>query len=142
MTDDLFIAHNPAGVWQVPDTLRSIYSHAVEVGNPGRVLFISGQFGVALDGSVATDLAAQCEQAMDNVEALRAVADMTAANLVKLTYYATRAIDFPTLVQIRQRRWTLEPAPSVTAIAVSALARPEYLVEIEAVAIAAMEQSP
>ena len=54
MTDDLFIAHNPAGVWQVPDTLRSIYSHAVEVGNPGRVLFISGQFGVAPDGSVAT----------------------------------------------------------------------------------------
>jgi hypothetical protein len=34
MTDDLFIAHNPAGVWQVPDTFRSIYSHAVEVGNP------------------------------------------------------------------------------------------------------------
>jgi len=36
----------------------------------------------------------------------------------------------------------LPPAPSVTAIAVSALARPEYLIEIEAVAIAAMEQSP
>jgi enamine deaminase RidA (YjgF/YER057c/UK114 family) len=78
---------------------------------------------------------------MDNVEALLAVADMTAANLVKLTYYATRAIDFPTLVHIQQRRWTLEPAPSVTAIAVSVLARPEYLIEIE-VAIAAMEQSP
>jgi 2-iminobutanoate/2-iminopropanoate deaminase len=78
---------------------------------------------------------------MDNVEAVLDVADMTAANLVKLTYYATRTIDFPTLVQIRQRRRALEPALSVTAIAVSALTRPEYLIEIEAVAIAAGEQS-
>jgi len=46
------------------------------------------------------------------------------------------------LVQIRQQRWAFDPAPSVTAIAVSALARPEYLIEIEAVASAAMEQSP
>ena len=46
------------------------------------------------------------------------------------------------LVQIRQRRWAFNSAPSVTAIAVSALARPEYLIEIEAVAIAAIDQSP
>ena len=73
---------------------------------------------------------------------LLAAAGMTTANIVKLNYYATQATDFATLVQTRQRRWAFDPAPSVTAIAVSALARPEYLVEIEAVAIAAMEQSP
>ena len=77
---------------------------------------------------------------MDNVESLLAAANMNTANLVKLTYYTTRAIDFPALVQIRQRRWALNPAPSVTAIAVLALARPEYLIEIEAVAVAPMEQ--
>jgi enamine deaminase RidA (YjgF/YER057c/UK114 family) len=121
---------------------RSIYSHAVELGSPGRILFISGQFGVAPDGRVAQEFAAQCEQAMDNVELLLAAADMTTANLVKLTYYATRAIDFPTLVQIRQHRWALEPAPSVTAIAVVTLARPEYLIEIEAVAAASAERQP
>ena len=81
------------------------------------------------------DFAAQCEHAMDNVEALLATADMNTADLVKLTYYATRAIDFPILVQIRQRRWALDPAPSVTAIAVVAVARPEYLIEIEAMAV-------
>ena len=79
---------------------------------------------------------------MDNVEALLAAAGMTTANIVKLSYYATQATDFPTLVQIRQRRWAFDPAPSVTAIAVSALALPEYLIEIEAVAIDSMEQSP
>ena len=142
MEDELFIAHNPDSVWQVPDIFRSIYSHAVEVGKPGRILFISGQFGVAPNGHVREDFAAQCEQAMDNVESLLAAADMSTANLVKLTYYATRAIDFPLLVQIRQRRWALDPAPSVTAIAVVALARPEYLIEIEAVAVAPAEQGP
>ena len=137
-----FLAHNPVALWQVPDAFRSVYSHAAEVAAPSRVLFISGQFGVAPDGRLPVDFAAQCERAMDNVEALLAAAGMTTANIVKLNYYATQATDFPTLVQIRQRRWAFDPAPSVTAIAVLALARPEYLIEIEAVAIAAMEQSP
>jgi enamine deaminase RidA (YjgF/YER057c/UK114 family) len=137
-----FIAHNPAALWQVPDAFRSVYSHAAEVAAPSRVLFISGQFGVAPDGRLPTDFAAQCGLAMDNVEALLAAAGMTTANIVKLNYYATQATDFPMLMQIRQRRWAFDPAPSVTAIAVSALARPEYLIEIEAVAIAAIDQSP
>jgi len=137
-----FIAHNPTTLWQVPDGFRSVYSHATEAAAPSRVLFISGQFGVAPDGRLPSDFSAQCECAMDNVEALLEAAAMTTANIIKLTYYATQATDFPMLVQIRQRRWAVDPAPSVTAIAVSALARPEYLIEIEAVAIAATEQSP
>jgi 2-iminobutanoate/2-iminopropanoate deaminase len=71
---------------------------------------------------------------MDNVEALLAAAGMTIANIVKLTYYATEATDFAALVQMRQRRWTVNPAPAVTAIAVAALARAEYRIEIEAIA--------
>ncbi len=51
-------------------------------------------------------------------------------------YYVTRASDFPALVAIRQWCWAMDPAPSVTAIVVSGLARAEYLIEIEAVAIA------
>jgi enamine deaminase RidA (YjgF/YER057c/UK114 family) len=46
------------------------------------------------------------------------------------------------LVQIRQRRWALDPAPSVTAIAVVALARPEYLIEIEAMAMTPAREDP
>jgi enamine deaminase RidA (YjgF/YER057c/UK114 family) len=141
MPTNHFLPHNPATLWQVPDAFRSVYSHAAEVAAPSRVLFISGQFGVAPDGGLPADFAAQCERAMDNVEALLAAAGMTTATIVKLNYYATHASDFPTLVQIRQHRWAFDPAPSVTAIAVSALARPEYQIEIEAVAIAATEQS-
>ena len=140
MPSSLFTAHNPSTVWQVPDRFHSVYSHAAEITAAGRVLLVSGQFGVPHDGSLAADFAPPCEQAMDNVEGLLAAAGMNTANVVKLIYYATRAADFPALVQIRKRRWAFNPAPSVTAIAVSAPARPEYLIEIEAIAVAAPGQ--
>jgi enamine deaminase RidA (YjgF/YER057c/UK114 family) len=139
MPTSLFTAHNPPTVWRVPDAFRSVYSHAAEVPAAGRLFFISGQFGVAPDGKLPGEFAPQCEQAMDNVEALLSAAGMTTANIVKLTYYATRFADFPELVRIRQQRWALDRAPSATAIAVSALARPEYLIEIEAITIATPE---
>jgi 2-iminobutanoate/2-iminopropanoate deaminase len=128
------IRHNPASVWQVPDGFRSIYSHAVEVKEGARALFISGQVGVAPDGMLQPDFTTQLEQAMDNVEALLRAAGMTIADVVKANYYLTRAADLPTLGQVRRRRWAKNEPEAVTVVVVSALARPEFLVEVEAVA--------
>ena len=136
MTSSAFLTHNPATVWPVPDEFRPIYSHAAELQAPARALFISGQFGVTPDGALADGFERQCEQAMDNVEALLTAAGMSRGNIIKLTYYLTRTADFPALGRIRRQRWASEAAPSVTAIAVAGLARPEYLIEIEAVAAA------
>jgi enamine deaminase RidA (YjgF/YER057c/UK114 family) len=135
MTNDHIVAHNPASVWQVPESFKSIYSHAIEVSGLKRLLVISGQFGVAPNRELAADFASQCEQAMDNVEALLVAARMTTSHVAKLTYYVTRSEDFPALVEIRRKRWAWEPAPAVTAIVVAGLARPEYLIEIEALAV-------
>ena len=90
------IRHNPASVWQVPDGFKSIYSHAVEVEEGARTLFISGQVGVAPDGTLPAGFASQLDQAMDNVEALLAAAGMTKADVVKANYFLTRAADLPT----------------------------------------------
>ena len=83
-------AHNPSSVWTVPQGFRSIYSHATELPAGMRMLFISGQFGVAADGSLPPGFPEQAETAMNNVEALLASAEMTKAHLVKLNYYLTR----------------------------------------------------
>ena len=131
-----FTPHNPSAIWPVPEPFRPIYSHAAELRGPARLLFISGQFGVAPDGSLAAGFDVQCEQAMANVEALLADAKMSRGNIVKLTYYVTRPADFPALGRLRRQRWFCAEAPAVTAIAVAGLARPEYLIEIEAVAAA------
>ena len=129
-------AHNPSSVWTVPQGFRTIYSHATELPAGMRMLFISGQFGVAADGRLPAGFDEQVETAMNNVEALLASAGMTKENLVKLNYYLTRPADAPTLADIRRNRWSSAAPPAVTAIVVSSLARPEYLIEIEAIAAA------
>lgn len=127
---------NPATVWQVPDPYRSIYSHAVKVTGCAQQLFISGQVGIAPDGTVPTGFAEQAELAMDNVEALLARAAMGLNNLAKLSFYLIRREDAALLTEIRQRRWASAQPAAVTALFVSGLVRPELLVEIEVVAAA------
>lgn len=101
----------------------------MELRSNARLLFVSGQIGVAPDGSRATDFEAQCEVAMTNVEALLTAAAMTHTDIVKLVFYLTRAVDLPTLGELRRKRWASSTPPAVTTLVVVALARPELLVE-------------
>jgi len=129
-------AVTPSTVWQVPEAFRNVYSHATSVSLGTRMLFVSGQFGVRPDGALATDFRGQAEQAMANVEALLSAAEMGLANLVKTTFFLTRSTDAPELVALRAENWGGPQPPAVTVLTVSALARPEYLIEIEATAVA------
>jgi enamine deaminase RidA (YjgF/YER057c/UK114 family) len=129
-------ALNPSSVWQVPDAFRSVYTHATEVKAATTMLFISGQFGVRPDGSLPETFSAQATQAMENVEALLAASGMSFANVGKLKFFLTRNTDAPDLVKARSARWGQSQPPAVTVLTVSALARPEYLIEIEATAFA------
>ncbi|SMF75621.1 Enamine deaminase RidA, house cleaning of reactive enamine intermediates, YjgF/YER057c/UK114 family [Tistlia consotensis] len=128
--------HNPGSLWPVPEPFRSIYSHAVEVAAGSRLLFLSGQIGIASDGSLPPGFAAQCEQAMNNVEALLAAAGMTPADMAKVGYFLTRPEDQASLGEIRRRRWGSAEPPAVTTLVVAGLARPELLIEIEVAAAA------
>lgn len=126
--------HAPAALWPVPNSFRGIYAHAVELAAPARMLFVSGQIGTAPDGRVPANFAAQCDQAMANVEALLAAAGMAKTDIVKVTYYVTSAADLPALALARARRWASDAPPAVTTLVVAGLARPDLLVEIEVVA--------
>jgi enamine deaminase RidA (YjgF/YER057c/UK114 family) len=110
----------------------------VELRGNARLLFASGQIGIAPDGSLATDFEAQCEVAMTNVEVLLAAAAMTHTDVVKLVFYLTRAVDLPRLGELRRKRWASSTPPAVTTIVVAALARPELLVEIDVTAAASL----
>ncbi len=134
MSNEAVLRHNPEAVWPVPESFRSIYAHGVELRGDARLLFVSGQIGIAPDGSLAPDFAAQCEVAMTNVEAMLAAAAMTHTNIVKLVFYLTRAVDLPMLGELRRNRWASSTPPAVTTLVVAALARRELLVEIDATA--------
>ena len=124
-----------------PDTVRpvrgkfeGIYCHAVELPAPARMLFVAGQIGLAPDGATREGFAAQCHQAMDNVEALLADAGMSARNILRVTYFVTDPENLAGLTEIRQARWASDEPPAVTTLVVAALAGPELLVEIEVTA--------
>ena len=127
-------ALNPPSVWQVPDAFTTIYSHAALVSGATDHVYVSGQFGIAPDGHLPSEFTAQAALAMDNVEAILAAAGMSKSNIVKLSYFLTRPADTAALGALRRERWPSHEPPAVTALVVSALARPEYLIEIEAVA--------
>lgn len=126
--------HNPSTVWSVPDGFRTIYAHAVEVTAGTRQLHVSGQLGIAADGTMHADFGQQLEQAMDNVEALLVSAEMGKSDVVKCTFFLTRSEDLQTLGAVRRRRWASDSPPAVTTIVVAALARPDALVEVEIIA--------
>jgi enamine deaminase RidA (YjgF/YER057c/UK114 family) len=124
--------HNPTTVWTVPESFRTIYTHAREMPVGVKQLYVSGQFGVSPDGIMRPDFPAQLEQAMDNVEALLAAAGMDKVDMAKTAFFLTRPDDLQALGEARRRRWATAKPAAVTVIVVAALARPDALVEIEA----------
>ncbi|HVL34073.1 MAG TPA: Rid family hydrolase [Burkholderiales bacterium] len=109
------------------------YTHGIEVPPGARVLHVSGQVGVQPDGSVPPGIEEQLACAWQNLLAILAAADMTAADIVKVTTYLTREEDFKVHPRIRAR-FLGEARPSATAVCVRALAAPEFLCEIEVIA--------
>lgn len=128
-------AVNPSSVWQVPPNFQSVYTHATKVSGGSDLLFVSGQFGVATDGQLPEKFTEQAEQAWANVEALLGAGGMSKSNVVKLNYFLVRPEDAADLVALRVKLWEGMQPPAVTVLTVSALARPEYLIEIEVTAV-------
>jgi 2-iminobutanoate/2-iminopropanoate deaminase len=110
------------------------FSHAIEVSGADRMLFISGQVGRRSDGTVPGEIVEQTKVAIANLTAVLEQAGMTFKNVVKLTVFLTNKADFPGLASA----WfplAPSPAAAATAVVVTALADPNYLVEIEAIAV-------
>ncbi len=112
------------------------YSHVV-IAPDGRTVYIAGQVAFDSTGAVVGqgDFAAQAEQVYRNLErALQSVGG-TMADLVKTTTFITDIKNLPALREVRSRRLSKTQPPANTLLQVSSLARPELLIEIEAVAV-------
>lgn len=109
------------------------YSHATEVPPNARWLYLSGQVGVAPDGKIPDDTAAQAELCFANIQAILGEAGMAPAHLIRLTTYLTDVRDRGEYMAARDR-FVGSPPPASTLLVISALADPRYRIEIEAVA--------
>ena len=110
------------------------YAQGVEVTG-GRTLYIAGQVAIDAEGRTVGegDIRAQARQVLRNIRAIveEAGGDMTC--IVKLTTFLTNMEDYRGFVEVRSE-FIAPPYPAATLVAVSALVRPEWLVEVEAVA--------
>lgn len=120
-----------------PDAVHAArgYTHFVKATG-STVVFISGQVGLAPDGTVADGLEAQSRQAFANLRAALAAAGATPADVAKIT---TFVVDYsadkrPAMSAGRGDLWDGE-WPASTLVGVQALAMPELLIEVEATAI-------
>ena len=114
------------------------YSHAVEVTG-GRTIYVSGQVAMDANGAVVgqNDFRAQVKQVFENLKTVLAASGATLDDVVKFNYYVV-GHDAEKLRTIREvRDGYLKPTnrPASTLVGVQALFRPEFLVEIDAVAV-------
>jgi enamine deaminase RidA (YjgF/YER057c/UK114 family) len=110
-----------------------LYSHAIAAPGSGTWLHVSGQVGVLPDGSLATGFEAQAHAAWRNLVAVLAEAGMGVEHLVKLTTYLVDPAHLPLLNPVRSG-YLQSARPASTLVVARALARPEWLFEVEAVA--------
>jgi enamine deaminase RidA (YjgF/YER057c/UK114 family) len=125
------IRHTPASV-AAP---FGPYSHAVEVPEGSRLLYISGEVGVLPDGKVPTTIEAQAEACWQNIIAILADAGMTVQDLVKITTYLVRPEDVAAAGAARAKHFG-DARPGSATIIVKALVNSAWFIEIEAVAAA------
>jgi 2-iminobutanoate/2-iminopropanoate deaminase len=109
------------------------YIHGIEVPANARLLFISGQLGVRPDGTLAPTIEEQAEVAWNNIAAILADANMGLGDIVKFTSYLTKAENLGGYHAGRNKVLG-KHAPTSTLLVISQLARPEFLVEVEAFA--------
>jgi 2-iminobutanoate/2-iminopropanoate deaminase len=125
--------HNPPNVPKPP----SRHAQAVESRSGLRWLHISGQIGFDAEGRLASSEVGQHEQIWKNIGNLLSAARMQFSDLVKVTAYVTHADQVAHYRDVRDRVLDGIEVAS-TLVIVAALARPEWVVEIDAVAAAAL----
>jgi 2-iminobutanoate/2-iminopropanoate deaminase len=108
------------------------YVHQIQLDNPSTLLFIAGQVGMQLDGSVPEDAVDQLAVALENVLRNVEAAGLEPRDLVKITTYVVAGAELdPARRREAMDRLLGEHVPTSTLVFVAGLARPEWKVEID-----------
>jgi 2-iminobutanoate/2-iminopropanoate deaminase len=109
------------------------YSHGVELPGGQRLVFCSGQLGIAKDGTIPSDCGGQTRLCFDNIRAILEEAGMGFDNIVRINAYVTGREHLAAYMAVRNGLFS-EPLPASTLMIVSGFARPEFVIEIEVIA--------
>jgi enamine deaminase RidA (YjgF/YER057c/UK114 family) len=113
------------------------YSHVVAA--TGRTVAVSGQVAVDAHGAVVGvgDARAQAVQVFENLSHALAAVGASFADVIKFGFYCTDVAILPVVREIRDRYIDTAHPPASTAVQVTALVRPEFLLEVDVLAVIA-----
>lgn len=116
---------------------KSVGYSQLAVVNGGRAVFVAGQVALDQSGNVVgrNDFRAQTRQVFENLRAAIEFAGGSFRNVIKLNSYFIDLADLAHFRAIRDEYINTDSPPASTAIQVARLFRPEFLLEIEAIAI-------
>ena len=102
----------------------------------GRVLHISGHVSQSPDGATVGkgDMAVQTRQVLENIQAVLASVGGAMADIAKVTVFVTDVTDIAEIHNVRSEFFE-KPYPASTLVQVARLIDPDWLIEIEAVAV-------
>jgi enamine deaminase RidA (YjgF/YER057c/UK114 family) len=115
------------------------YSHLGEI-SAGKLIYIAGQVAMDAAGNIVGkgDYPAQLQQVFANLKTALEAAGATFKNVVKLNYYIVDSVDrsqFFAYREVRDKHIDTANPPVATVVIVRGLFLPEFLVEIEAIAV-------
>src|ERR1041385_2011236 len=126
---------NPQGIGEPAGS-----PHVVEMTGPGRTIYIAGQLGYDATGKRAGepgDFSAQATQAFENLKTALTSVGAGFEHVVKLNNYLIDIAHLPLFRDVRNKYITGTP-PASTTLQIAKLARPDALLEVEAIAVVAM----
>jgi len=114
------------------------YTHVV-VAEARKLVYVSGQVAWDANGEIVGkgDLRAQVTKALENLKIALAAAGATTEDLIKVNYYVVnlKPDQVPIIRDVRTKYFSAEHPPASTLVGVTALAREDFMIEIEAVAV-------
>ncbi len=110
------------------------YAHAIQID---KTLYISGQIPLDMDMNVVgkNDMVAQTEQVYGNLKRVLEDAGGSMKNIVMLNIYCTDVERFDKETRGMRKKYFGDYYPAVTAVEVKRLYRPDFMIEVEAVAV-------
>jgi 2-iminobutanoate/2-iminopropanoate deaminase len=113
-----------------------VFSHATVVEAAGRLVFISGMTARRADGSIAGigDITQQTRQVCENIKAAVEGAGGTLDHVCRVDVYVRNMEHFEAIHKVRAEYFK-PPLPASTMVEVTKMTSPDYLIEINAIAV-------
>ena len=132
----------PAGQVQYmnPDTLNKnpAFTNVIIVSGSAKTLYVGGQNAVDAAGNIIGkgDFKAQTEQVLSNIQAALSAGGARPEHVIKWNLYVVQGQPLHAGFEVFQRVWGRQPnPPAITMAFVAGLANPDFLVEMDAIAV-------